>query len=256
MTALVHRLEDFLAAADRADSADGIWQAALTAAGAIGFRRAIFLFYPDPDGIDPGASAYRTNFDRDWMRYWFEKRLDETELTFQATMADGRSATSFDVSRFLQRETGRDKRGSSQQAHGAGGAEPGFRKMYTHQLVSAGGALGGIAFSSDTLARAEFEDMSDADALYLSAVIHMTHALLRDRLADRERKPAIRLSARQRDVLKGLAAGKLYKNIAWELSLSENTVAYHAAQLRRKLGCSHNNEIVPTAYRLGLLHDL
>lgn len=254
MTALIERFEDFLTAADDVGTADDIWQAALEAAKKVGFGRATFLFCPDSQDAEPGTSIRRTNFDREWMKYLFENRLAEAGIDFHASMADGRSATRFDVARFLELASGA---GDAQfLARGDADAEAGFRKMYMHQLISADGGLGGVAFATDALSRAEFEGMSEADALYLSAVIHMTHALLRDSLDDRAEALSISLSARQRDVLQGLAAGKLYKNIAWELSLSENTVAYHAAQLRRKLGCSHNNEIVPTAYRLGLLHDL
>ena len=61
------------------------------------------------------------------------------------------------------------------------------------------------------------------------------------------------LSERQRDVLEGLAQGQRQKQIAYNLQISENTVAYHVAQLRRRLECSHSNEIVAAAYLAGLL---
>ena len=54
-------------------------------------------------------------------------------------------------------------------------------------------------------------------------------------------------------MLEGLAQGPRQKQIAYNLQISENTVAYHVAQLRRRLECSHSNEIVAAAYLAGLL---
>ena len=54
-------------------------------------------------------------------------------------------------------------------------------------------------------------------------------------------------------MLEGLAQGQRQKQIAYNLQISENTVAYHVAQLRRRLECSHSNEIVAAAYLAGLL---
>lgn len=90
--------------------------------------------------------------------------------------------------------------------------------------------------------------------IYLSAVMHCTKAHLGHGAANSPRRLPPPLSKRQRDVLAGLAEGKRQKEIAYQLGISENTVAYHVAQLRQRLGCSHSNEIVATAYLVGLLH--
>ncbi|QFI62607.1 LuxR family transcriptional regulator [Qipengyuania flava] len=89
--------------------------------------------------------------------------------------------------------------------------------------------------------------------IYLSAIIHCTQAHLAQsgRAAIPRQRPE--LSERQRDVLEGLAQGQRQKQIAYNLQISENTVAYHVAQLRRRLECSHSNEIVAAAYLAGLL---
>ena len=89
--------------------------------------------------------------------------------------------------------------------------------------------------------------------IYLSAIMHCTQAHLAQSGPAAIPRQRPELSERQRDVLEGLAQGQRQKQIAYNLQISENTVAYHVAQLRRRLECSHSNEIVAAAYLAGLL---
>lgn len=107
---------------------------------------------------------------------------------------------------------------------------------------------------SDPPAPRDSARIDDALWIYLSAVMHCTKAHLAQHASYVQRRLPPPLSGRQRDVLAGLAEGKRQKEIAYQLGISENTVAYHVAQLRQRLGCSHSNEIVATAYLVGLLH--
>jgi len=61
------------------------------------------------------------------------------------------------------------------------------------------------------------------------------------------------LSARERSVLKGLADGLSYKELAAELGVSVKSVDTYRARLVKKLGCSSRAELVRCAIRLGLV---
>lgn len=72
----------------------------------------------------------------------------------------------------------------------------------------------------------------------------------RSRLAARRAKQAIAtLSAREREVLDGLAQGCSNKDIARHLHLSPRTVEMHRARLHRKLGAASVAEILALAWR-------
>jgi DNA-binding NarL/FixJ family response regulator len=64
--------------------------------------------------------------------------------------------------------------------------------------------------------------------------------------------PVSDLSVREREVLALLARGLSNKELARELSVSENTVKTHLANLYAKLGARRRTEALATARRMGL----
>ncbi len=61
-----------------------------------------------------------------------------------------------------------------------------------------------------------------------------------------------RMSKRERDVLAGLVDGQSYKQIAYELDISMDTVRTYIRRLYRKLGVHSAVEAVTLAHRTGL----
>ncbi len=61
------------------------------------------------------------------------------------------------------------------------------------------------------------------------------------------------LSTRERAVLKGLADGLSYKELAAELGVSVKSVDTYRARLVKKLGCANRAELVRCAVRRGLV---
>lgn len=64
--------------------------------------------------------------------------------------------------------------------------------------------------------------------------------------------PATELSERERLVLKGVADGLSYKEIAAEIGVSVKTIDTYRARLVKKLGCTSRAGLVRHAIRLGL----
>ena len=72
-------------------------------------------------------------------------------------------------------------------------------------------------------------------------------AELRERLAS--------LTAREQEVLALVIRGRLGKQIAYELKLSENTVKVHRSQIMRKMSAASLVDLVRMAEQLGILSD-
>jgi DNA-binding NarL/FixJ family response regulator len=87
--------------------------------------------------------------------------------------------------------------------------------------------------------------------VYLSGSI--SKPALDDLLAQGAKGPLERLSPRQREVLRRIAAGQGTKEIAFELGLSVKTVETHRAQLMERLGIRDVPGLVRLAIRAGLV---
>lgn len=65
--------------------------------------------------------------------------------------------------------------------------------------------------------------------------------------------PPKRLSPRMLDVLRGIASGKSYVQIAASLGISVSVVKNYSARLRDRLGAATSAEAVAIASRSGLI---
>ena len=61
------------------------------------------------------------------------------------------------------------------------------------------------------------------------------------------------LSARERTVLREIAAGRSSKQIARALGITERTVKFHVSSIMNKLGADNRAQAVAEAARRGLL---
>jgi DNA-binding NarL/FixJ family response regulator len=101
------------------------------------------------------------------------------------------------------------------------------------------------------------EDLSGAVRKVLAGGTHVS-ARLAETLAkslrhDGSRPPHERLSDRELEVLRGLAAGKTVKEIGIELALSEKTVSTYRTRLLEKMQMRTNAELIQYALREGLI---
>lgn len=119
------------------------------------------------------------------------------------------------------------------------------------QEVIAAGALGFIPKSSSSTL------MQSAVRLVLAGGVYLPAQML---LSDEPvvsthpgHAEPVKLSERQREVLRLLAAGKANKQICRELDIGEGTVKVHIAAVFRLLEVSNRTEAANAAHRLGLL---
>lgn len=119
------------------------------------------------------------------------------------------------------------------------------------QEVIAAGALGFIPKSSSSALMQSAVRLVLAGGVYLPAQM-----LLSDEpVVSAHSAPVepLKLSERQREVLRLLAAGKANKQICRELDIGEGTVKVHIAAVFRLLEVSNRTEAANAARRLGLL---
>jgi DNA-binding NarL/FixJ family response regulator len=117
--------------------------------------------------------------------------------------------------------------------------------------VIAAGALGFIPKSSSSAVMQLAIRLVLSGGVYLPAQLLMTEApSTSDRAGHDE---PVKLTGRQSDVLRLLAAGMSNKQICRELDLGESTVKVHIAAIFRALDVGNRTEAANAARRLGLV---
>jgi DNA-binding NarL/FixJ family response regulator len=123
-------------------------------------------------------------------------------------------------------------------------------KESVHEVIAAG-ALGFIPKSSSSAV------MQSAVRLVLSGGVYLPAQLIMTEQASAAGSPShdepVKLSGRQSDVLRLLAAGMSNKQICRELDIGEGTVKVHIAAIFRTLEVGNRTEAANAARRLGLI---
>ena len=101
------------------------------------------------------------------------------------------------------------------------------------------------------------EELLDAIKSVLDGHIYVTPSLSGEhleRFTDPSRAAAtLRLSTREREILQLIAEGRAGKEIAFLLSISIKTVAFHRENIKRKLGLGTTAELTKHAIEQGLI---
>jgi len=120
-------------------------------------------------------------------------------------------------------------------------------KEIVHAVMAAG-ASGFIPKSSSSAV------MQSAIRLVLAGGVYLPPQLLTaDAVGSAGHNGQAKLTDRQRDVLRLLAAGMSNKQICRELELGEGTIKVHIAAIFRALDVSNRTEAANAAHRLGLI---
>ncbi len=96
------------------------------------------------------------------------------------------------------------------------------------------------------------------DETDLLSAVNLALGRSRAARAEREAVAGLRerfgsLTAREREVFEGVVAGRLNKQIAGDLGISEKTVKVHRGRVMEKMGASSLAELVQFAQRLGIV---
>ncbi len=101
------------------------------------------------------------------------------------------------------------------------------------------------------------EELSRAVRTVLAGRTYVTpliaHDLLASLMEPPEPEPPVRLTRRQREVLRLVAEGSTMKQVAAALQVSRRTAEYHKYQVMQVLGARSTAELVQHAIRLGLV---
>ena len=113
---------------------------------------------------------------------------------------------------------------------------------------------GGTGYVLKSAAR---EELLDAIKSVLNGHIYVTPSLSSEhleRFKDPSRAAAtLRLTTREREILQLIAEGRAGKEIAFILSISVKTVAFHRENIKRKLGLGTTAELTKHAIEQGLI---
>ena len=94
------------------------------------------------------------------------------------------------------------------------------------------------------------------DEVLLAAIAHAMTKAKSLRAAERGASPPRRghraLTPRERQVLEGIVAGRLNKQIAGDVGIAEKTVKYHRGNLMRKMQVRNVAELLKVAQRAGI----
>ncbi|MCD6039069.1 MAG: luxR [Gammaproteobacteria bacterium] len=94
-----------------------------------------------------------------------------------------------------------------------------------------------------------FNDQILLDLIYKAIAYHQK-SLSRDRRDDVIRSRLTSLTGRETEILKWIVAGKLNKEIAWELSISIKTVELHRCNIMKKMHAATVVELIKSYLRV------
>jgi DNA-binding NarL/FixJ family response regulator len=100
------------------------------------------------------------------------------------------------------------------------------------------------------------EELITAIREVLQGRTYLTPVITKDVIANLTEpapRPGVKLTPRQRDVLRLIAEGRRMKEIAFALELSTRTVETHKYEMMRALGVESTAELVRYAIQIGLV---
>lgn len=210
----------------------------------MGFDKTMFAVLPDPRSA-PGKVFLRSNYPEHWRENYERRNLRAIDPTV-AYCFNAYSPLVWMPQSF---------QGPEQQAMYEEASAYGLRGGVTLPIHGARGEVGMLTCVSDRA----------PDLAFIKDLQHNLGALtlLRDMVfesmgkyivaapADAMATPV--LTARERDCLQWMAAGKTAWEIGRILGISEAGVNFHIANMRNKFGVSKRNDVVLRAIRLGLI---
>jgi LuxR family quorum-sensing transcriptional regulator LasR len=214
------------------------------AARELGFDNVLFAVIPQPK-VDTGEVYLRSNYPGQWRDYYDRNDLRAADPTVEYCF---RSSSPFV---WLPQSF----KTPEQQALYEEASAFGLKVGVTLPIRGVDGEIGMLTCVRDGNPGPDFlKDLNHnlgALALLRDVAFDSLHQYLHAAPAPASEAPV--LTARERDCLQWMCAGKTAWEIGRILSISEAGVNFHIANLRNKFGVSRRNDVVIKAIRLGLI---
>lgn len=241
------RYEDFLDSFLNASCDQEFYEVLSRTGSEFGFDKVIYLYTPTEDHPLHKPANFST-YAPDWMDYWIDQGYDKIDIGVRKTMESGRDALTLDVCAYLEQPDD----GEASQAIEAlweAKTEGGCGKIFSHQLLHLDDSLGAMGFVSADLNSREFSQVCKEYGSILSNIIHLSHSRLSRDLIAQSFHDFPPLSPRQKDIVGYLFEGRSCKEIATLLKISDNTVAFHVSEMKRKYQCKTLMQLVALLVR-------
>ncbi len=240
-------LIDYIYRMESAESFEEKWRCLTQSLLGLGFN--VVNYFVFPNGTTGDAPIFLENFRNDWVSHYTARNYGPEDALIPHVLQSDRPAFMFAVDEaqpLVWSPKGREL--IAEARHAGMERAVGFSHKNAHGQVD-----GGIAIGTDLMSASDFTDFIGKHVPLLYTIYSIAYQQLHPECRKRVALEALRLSPRQYDVLMALWDGLSNKQIADRIGVSEVTVSFHLKQLRAKLGCSLNREILPCAFRAGLL---
>ena len=225
------------------DEADTVARLQAAAQG-LGFDKVLFAVIPRPK-VSIGDIYLRSNYPEQWRDHYDRHNLRDADPTVEYCFKSS--------SPFVWMP--QSFKTPAQQALYEEAASFGLKVGVTLPIRGAGGEIGMLTCVRDQMPGPAFlKDLGHnlgGLSLLRDVASDSLHQYVHASVAPVEEAP--NLTARERDCLQWMCAGKTAWEIGRILSISEAGVNFHISNLRAKFGVSRRNDVVIKALRLGLI---
>lgn len=242
-----HIMTDYLGRMEAAQSFQEIWGCLVESFYSLGFNVLNYTVFPDTDTYQ--NPEFIENFRNDWVAHYRQQEYEKEDAMIPHVLNSDMPALMFAVDERQPLEWSDKGRKLIAEAGEAGMERAiGFSHKNSDGIID-----GGIGIGTDMMSAREFREAIRTQTGLFYAMYSVAYQKLQPERRKALAIETLRLSPRQYDLLMALWDGLSNKQIAHRLCVSEVTVSFHLGQLRQKLECCSNREILPKAYHYGLL---
>ena len=243
-------LIDYINRMEGSDSLSERWACLTDTLAALGFNAINYTIFPNTDTYeDP---VFIENFRNGWSAYYAAQEYAADDSMIPHVLNSDVPALMLAVDEMQPLVWSARGRQIIAEAKDAGME----RAIGFSHRNSAGRVDGGIAIGTDMMSASDFSASVEKHIPLLHTIYSIAYQHMHPECRQAAAVEYLDITPRQYDLIMALWDGLSNKQIAELLGVSEVTVSFHLKQLRRKLGCRLNREIIPKAYRYGLLSKL
>ncbi|WP_109809587.1 helix-turn-helix transcriptional regulator [Sphingosinithalassobacter portus] len=240
-------LIDYIYRMEAAQSFEAKWHCLTQSLLELGFNVVNYVVFPN--GTTRDLPVFLENFRNNWVAHYAARNYGPEDALIPHVLNSDRPALMFAVDEeqpLIWSSKGREL--IAEARHAGMERAVGFSHKNAYGQVD-----GGIAIGTDLMSASDFTDFVGQHVPLLYTIYSIAYQRLHPECRKRIALDDLRISPRQYDVLMALWDGLSNKQIADRLGVSEVTISFHLKQLRAKLDCALNREILPRAFQVGLL---